>query len=94
MTAYAYPSVNISYRDQKSFTQSIKEEGFEESAKKSEMYASKKGCFGGFEGTWLVVRGGPYRDLFNQFHASNLGFQVVNREFVFVRGTFTIESKK
>ena len=51
-----------------------------------------KGCYGGGDGSWLVVEGGPYQDKDGYFQPLDLTIREVDLEYLFRNGTFTYES--
>ena len=57
--------------------------------KKSQLYCQMKGCYGGGDGSWLVMEGGPYQDSNGYFRAQDLSIQMVGQEHVFRNGLFT-----
>lgn len=60
--------------------------------KNSQLYCEKKGCYGGGDGSWLVVEGGPYQDKNGYFQPQDLTIREVSQEYVFTNGSFTKES--
>ena len=57
--------------------------------KNSELYCQMKGCYGGGNGSWLIVEGGPYQDNKGYFQAQNLSIRMVDQEHIFRNGSFT-----
>ena len=53
-----------------------------------------KGCYGGGDGSWLVVEGGPYQDKDGYFQPLDLNIRKVDQEYLFRNGTFTSESHR
>lgn len=60
--------------------------------KNSKLYCESKGCYGGGNGSWLAVTGGPYLDKEGYWRAQDLTIREVDQEYVFRNGTFTWES--
>ena len=57
--------------------------------KNSQLYCEMKGCYGGGDGSWLIVEGGPYQDSNGKFRAQDLSIREVGQEHVFRNGSFT-----
>ena len=57
--------------------------------KKSNLYCEIKNCYGGGDGTWLVIEAGPYQDRNGHFRSQDISLKVVSQEYVFRNGSFT-----
>ena len=56
---------------------------------KSNLYCQMKGCYGGGNGSWLVVEGGPYMDSKGYWQPRDLKLRMATQEELFRNGKFT-----
>lgn len=57
--------------------------------KESNLYCQLKGCYGGGDGSWLIVEGGPYMDSAGLWQPQDLKIRQVTQREIFMSGHFT-----
>ena len=67
-------------------------EGFKQAFESSKLYCERKGNYGGKNGSWLVVEGGPRMGEHGTFLARDLSIREATQDELFTSGNFTSES--